>query len=93
MSSEIKILTKIAMIESGIIPAFTAEDLSKMLMSLSEKEKREKKRKFRKLWKKILKKDPSLKNLFCPSVGTIPTRSNLRNRSVFVTSCMLKNGI
>jgi len=56
-----QILIKIKMLEQGILPARTGRDLVKMLESIPKDERREFKRKFRKAWRKIAKKDPDLK--------------------------------
>ena len=60
MSKQSEIFVKIKMIEEGIVPAFTGCELSNLLKSLSPSERRKVKRKFRKIWKKMLKR-----NLLC----------------------------
>ena len=72
------------MIESGIVPALTGEELTSMLESLSYSERRKTKRKFRKLWRTLLKKDPELMALMTDKKGSIPTKSQKRNRAVLV---------
>jgi DNA invertase Pin-like site-specific DNA recombinase len=56
-----KILIKIRMLEMGIIPARSGADLVKMMNSIPEEERRFYKRKFRKAWRKLAKKDKDLK--------------------------------
>ena len=72
------------MIDSGIVPALTGDELSSMLDSLSPDEKRRAKRKFRKLWRKLLKKEPSLEELMFEKKGSSPTKIQKRNRAVLV---------
>ena len=78
------------MLEDGIVPAFTGYELQKMLLSLSEEDRIKAKRKFRKIWKKILKRNPELKELFL-SESENPSRSNKRNRSVYVVTNYIKS--
>ena len=80
-------LAKIKMIEMGIVPAFTGYELCKMLNSLDEDQRRKTKRKFRKLWRKLLKEEPELDGSLCTlEKGDDPDRKLKRNRSVIVTS-------
>ena len=44
---------KIKMLDMGIVPAMTGDELVKMLESLSPENRRIAKRKFRKAWRKI----------------------------------------
>jgi hypothetical protein len=75
------------MIELGLVPAFTGNELRKMLDSLDESESRKTKRKFRKMWKKLLKSNPELRDsLTTNEKGSDPSKSLKRNRSVIVTS-------
>ena len=85
------ISAKFKMIEDGIVPAFTGYELEKMLLSLPYKDRVKAKRKFRKIWKKILKKNPDLKDLFLPEDSDNPTKSNKRNRSVYVVTNYIKS--
>ena len=79
------IMTKMKMLELGIVPAFTGNDLSEMLSSLSDKERRKVTRKFRKVWRKMLKEeDESMLDLIFTKSGSSPTISQKRNRSVLV---------
>ena len=48
------------MIELGIIPAVTRSDFYTMVHSLCEDDRRKLNRKFRKVWRKIAKTDPSM---------------------------------
>ena len=72
------------MLEMGIVPAFTGRDLSEMMDSLSPVEKRKAKRKFRKLWRKLLKKNPELADCLIPEDGNVPGKREKRNRAVYV---------
>ena len=51
-----EILIKMKLLDYEILPARTAKELSKMLESIPEEERRYFKRKFRKVWRKIAKK-------------------------------------
>ena len=44
------IIAKMKMIEAGIVPAMTGNQLTEMIKSLSSEEKATAKRKFRKIW-------------------------------------------
>ena len=79
-----ELIVKFKMIESGIVPAFTGHELTRMLSSLSSTEKRKAKRKFRKLWKKILKENPEIEHLLIPDTKNEPNESIKRNRCVYV---------
>jgi len=83
-----KIRAKIKMIEMGIIPAFTGYELITMLGSLNEEEKRIAKRKFRKTWKKLLKRNPKITDYLISESGT-PEEKHLRNRSCMVISSIM----
>ena len=72
------------MMDSGIVPALTGDELNEMLNSLNDADQRKAKRKFRKMWRNLLKKDPSLKNLMLESKGSDPSREQKRNRAVLV---------
>ena len=82
------IKTKIKMIELGIAPAITAFDLSLMLESMSSSERRKANRKFRKLWKKIEKKDPHSKG-FLMTYSGFSERTKKRNRCVIVAKSII----
>jgi|14BtaG_2_1085337.scaffolds.fasta_scaffold11771_3 hypothetical protein len=84
-----KIKAKVKMLEIGIIPAFTGYELTEMLNSLSDDEKRIAKRKFRKQWKKLLKQNPDMADRIIPDSG-IPEKSHLRNRACMVISSIIK---
>lgn len=85
-----KMKAKINMIELGILPAFTGTELTEMLSSLSEDEKRKVKRKFRKIWKKLLKERPEIQSMIVPESGE-PLKHHLRNRSCLVSTSIIKN--
>jgi len=80
-----KIQAKVKMIEMGIVPAFTGHELTKMMNTLSSEEKRITKRKFRKIWRKLLKRDDRI----IPEEG-YPSKSHLRNRSCMVISSIME---
>ena len=65
--------------------------LTEMMNSMSPSERRISKRKFRKIWKKILKKDPDMKDLFLPKEGIHPTNREKRNRAVYVIMSFFKS--
>ena len=52
------LIAKLRMIEAGVVPAFTGNDLVNMLKSLPRSEQKRAKRKFRKQWRKIMKNEP-----------------------------------
>jgi hypothetical protein len=72
------------MMDSGIVPALTGDELSEMLSSLNEADQRKAKRKFRKMWRNLLKKDPDLKDLMLEKKGSDPSKERKRNRAVLV---------
>tara|TARA_Y100000593_G_scaffold85021_1_gene161410 strand:+ start:875 stop:1159 length:285 start_codon:yes stop_codon:yes gene_type:complete len=82
VTSSKKTKAKVKMIEMGIVPAFTGLELTEMLNSLSEEERRKAKRKFRKQWRRISKSDLKLRDLL-ESDGD-PDKHTLRNRSSIV---------
>jgi len=84
MSAVKKTKAKIKMIELGIVPAFTAYELKRMMASLSEEDRIAAKRKFRKQWRKIAKNEAS--SLVKPSNGRNPGPAQIRNRSVAIVS-------
>jgi hypothetical protein len=90
MSISKKMKAKINMIELGILPAFTGSELTEMLNSLSKDEKRKVKRKFRKIWKKLVKERPDIEGMLVPDAGG-PTKAHLRNRSVLVTNKVIRD--
>ena len=71
------------MIEDGILPAITACELSRMLSTMSSKEKRIVQRKFRKVWRKLARQKE------CKGVmragEQFPTKSILATRSARVS--------
>ena len=87
------VIAKIKMINAGIIPARTSSELVSMLESLSEEERRVAQRKFRKIWKKIEKKDKSIGPLLSTGSRKKPTKSQKRNRSVVVFQKFIKEDL
>jgi len=77
------------MIEKGIVPALGGNDLSEMLASLSDEERKVVKRKFRKIWRKIAKKDKSLSYIMGLN-NHEPTRFNKTARLTYVVSDISK---
>ena len=57
---------KIQMLDMGIVPAMTGKELTSMLSSLSPEDRKIAKRKFRKQWRKLLKKNPDLRQIIQP---------------------------
>ena len=83
------IIAKMKMVESGIAPAMTGDQLTKMLDSMTENDKRTAKRKFRKLWRKEVKNDSSL----CELLGfgeNNTTKAQLRHRSSIIAIKFVK---
>lgn len=82
--SDKKILIDLRMIELGLAPeSLSGKKLRAMLESLSEEDSRKSKRKFRKLWKKVVKSDPDL----AQSTGygkKKPTGNQMRSRRAWV---------
>ena len=90
MSVAKKTKARVRMIEMGIVPAFTGNELTNMLDSLSEKERRVAKRKFRKAWRKVHKNDKTLTSCLSENSHTRPTKRELRNRAVWVISDVIQ---
>jgi len=85
-----KIKAKVKMIEMGIIPAFTGHELTRMMNTLSQEEKRIAKRKFRKVWRKLKNNlHENEMERIVPDGGN-PTKSHLRNRTCMVISSIMK---
>ena len=84
------IKVRIKMIEMGIAPAITGRELSKMLSTMSEVDRKLSNRKFRKLWRKISKKDPSLRNIMSLN-SEMSDKAIRRNRCVIVTDSIIQN--
>jgi hypothetical protein len=84
-----KTKVKAKMIDMGILPAFTGKELSEMLISLPQKERRIAQRKFRKLWRNIAKNDGTLRAILI-SDGN-PDVNTLRTRSCVVVSSVMNN--
>ena len=82
--SDKKILIDLRMIELGLAPeSLSGRKLRERLESLPEDERRKAKRKFRKIWKKIVKSDPDLAR----SMGSgkeKPTKNEMRTRRAWV---------
>ena len=91
MSIDKKIKARVAMIEMGIVPAFTGHELSIMLDSMDPASRRKAKRRFRKAWRKIGKKDPDLLKILMSERNNEPTIKEKRNRAVFVVSNVFNN--
>ena len=81
------------MLDMGIVPAMTGDELVKMLESLSPENRRIAKRKFRKAWRKMLKKNPELRELLTETEddSNRPSKSAIRNRSVYVVADIVRN--
>jgi len=87
-----KTKAKVKMIEMGIVPAFTGREVKEMLESLSLEDRKVAKRKFRKAWRNIAKRDKTLQNLLLSdnSPDNSPDKATLRNRSCWVVSEIIK---
>jgi hypothetical protein len=85
-----KMKAKINMIDLGILPAFTGKELTEMLDSLPPDEKRQVKRKFRKIWRKMLKDKPEIREMIVSETG-VPLKHHLRNRSCLVITSIIRN--
>ena len=79
------------MLDMGIVPAMTGYELTEMLDSLNPEDRRIVKRKFRKIWRKLAKKNPDIAHMLREEAGNSPEKHTLRNRSVFVVSDIIKN--
>ena len=67
----------------GIVPSSNSRNVKKMLDTLDEESRRKAKRKFRKQWRKICKKDPSLQ--YSMGFGEAkPTHIQMSNRRAWV---------
>tara|TARA_B100000700_G_scaffold331510_1_gene464995 strand:- start:7864 stop:8172 length:309 start_codon:yes stop_codon:yes gene_type:complete len=84
------IIAKLKMIDSGILPAMTGKELSKMLSSLDEKERRKVSRKFRKIWRKLAKKDSGMRKTM--EIGNKdPNKNIMRARAATISVYFVKN--
>ena len=83
-----KTKAKVKMIEMGIVPAFTGREVKEMLESLGIEDRKVAKRKFRKAWRNIAKRDKTLQNLLLSDNS--PDKATLRNRSCWVVSEIIK---
>ena len=84
------IIAKLEMIEAGILPAMTGSELKAMLLSLTKKEEKQVKRKFRKVWRKLAKKDRNTRKML--DMGNKKPSKNLkRTRSAMVSIQFVKN--
>jgi hypothetical protein len=93
MSISNKVKAQIKMIEMGIIPAFTGHELREMMQSLSDEERRRAKRKFRKVWRKTLKKNLKYENCVIPRDNDPVKANHIRNRASIVISEIMKDFI
>ena len=83
------VIAKIEMIKNGILPAMTGKELSKMLESLPKKERRKAKRKFRKVWRSLAKKDRQMRNTL--EIGNSkPNKNLIRTRSAMISINFVK---
>ena len=83
------ILAKLKMIDAGVVPSFTGCDLIEMLESMDAKKRRIAKRKFRKQWRKMVKKEPHLKRILTSDHGSEPSKAQKRNRSCIYIARMM----
>lgn len=85
------LIAKLRMIEAGVVPAFTGNDLVSMLKSLPRGEQKRAKRKFRKQWRKIMKNEPHTTDIFMKAKGEDPEKHHKRNRACFFVARMLES--
>ena len=83
------ILAKLKMIDAGVVPAFTGCELTEMLESMDAEKRRITKRKFRKQWRKMVKKEPHLKKMLTAGHGSEPSKAQKRNRSCIYIARMI----
>ena len=89
MSNARVTIAKIKMINMGIIPAMTGNQLTKMLNSMTPEEKRFTKRKFRKVWRKFAKSDKKAAEIM--GLGSLaPTEAQKRNRAAIISVEIVK---
>jgi len=86
-----KTKAKIKMIEMGIVPALTGTELKDMLSSLTDEERRIAKRKFRKLWRRIAKKNSNYSFLLNEKKGSAPDEYTLKMRAKIVAGSIIKS--
>ncbi len=89
MSDITKTKAKMKMIDLGIIPALSGEELVTMMSSLTKEEQRLAKRKFRKVWRKISKSNKDF-NYLREEKGKIPDENTLKNRSRMVATVLIR---
>jgi len=80
MSLSKKLILKSKMIEMGILPASSRGELGRMMSTLSQEDQVKSKRKFRKIWKKALKRNPEFEHLMIPMDGDKVTSYHSSNR-------------
>ena len=89
MNSNI-VIAKLEMIEIGFLPAMTGRELANMLASLDESEKRKAKRKFRKIWRRLAKKDRQMRKTM--EIGNEkPDKNLIRTRSAMISVQFVKD--
>jgi len=84
------VIAKIKMIEDGIIPAFTSKELSVMLDSMTEEEKRKVKRRFRKIWRNMARQSNKM-SLILKLGDKNPGKTTMQNRSSAVSIFYMQN--
>tara|TARA_Y100000310_G_scaffold340217_1_gene435241 strand:- start:1815 stop:2108 length:294 start_codon:yes stop_codon:yes gene_type:complete len=89
--AKINITAKMKMLEAGIVPAFTGQELVDMLDSLNYHDRRIAKRKFRKLWKKLAKENDVVFDMLTSGPGEEPTKAQKRNRACAVVRTMINS--
>lgn len=86
-----KIMIDLRMIDLGLAPeSSSGTKLKKMLGSLSPEDQRKSRRKFRKIWKKIVKDDPQLASAMGAGKKK-PSVTNKRNRRAWVRRKIAKD--
>ena len=89
MSDITKTKAKMKMIDLGIVPALSGEELVRMMSSLTKEEQRVAKRKFRKVWRKMSKSNKEFNHLN-EEKGKIPDENTLKNRSRMVATILIR---
>ena len=84
------VIAKIKMLQAGIVPAMTGKQLQDMFESMSEEEKRLAKRKFRKVWRKLARKNSDVSSVL--QLGNrVPDDNLIRSRAALVSINFVKN--
>ena len=83
------VIAKMKMIDAGIVTAMTGNQVKTMMSSLSLQDQKIAKRKFRKIWRRIAKKDKT-QTEFLGLGSESPTKAQIRHRSAIVALYFVK---